>query len=258
MGGKNWSDKEINILKNHYGKMSSSDLQQIFLPSRSISSIQNKIRRIGLSKYPIYYKLEINKNTTYFLGLLAADGWLRKQSYRTSIRLKQEDGYILKRLHKILKIGNISEINKTPPLTSMTDLTICNKLLFGQIVSLGITPKKTFTLKWPNIPEELNRDFIRGYFDGDGCITYSKSHKAYKSSIVGSSKDMLSEIMNILKKEAGLRGGGIYKKSSSRTCYALMYAKNDTIKLGEWMYYPGCIRMKRKYKLFLKTPGSSL
>lgn len=47
---------------------------------------------------------------------------------------------------------------------------------------------KTFKLNWPDIDEYLQAHFIRGYFDGDGCIGgYSNGYKSknYKFNIVG-------------------------------------------------------------------------
>ena len=39
-------------------------------------------------------------------------------------------------------------------------------------MNLGFGYNKTYAeLHIPNIPRELIRHFVRGYFDGDGCIT---------------------------------------------------------------------------------------
>lgn len=49
----------------------------------------------------------------------------------------------------------------------ITSAELCNSL-----VNLGIGYNKShFDLHIPNIPEHLIKHFIRGYFDGDGCIT---------------------------------------------------------------------------------------
>ena len=34
--------------------------------------------------------------------------------------------------------------------------------------SFGVVPRKTATLRWPDLPEPMLRHFLRGYFDGDG------------------------------------------------------------------------------------------
>lgn len=63
-----------------------------------------------------------------------------------------------------------------------------------------VLQKKSLTLKFPNINifenKNLIRHFIRGYIDGDGCISYcDKEHKHMTLRILGT-KDFL----NILQK----------------------------------------------------------
>ncbi|MFZ4724412.1 MAG: LAGLIDADG family homing endonuclease, partial [Paludibacter sp.] len=56
------------------------------------------------------------------------------------------------------------------------EVNISSKILINDIISLGFGPNKTYKkLYLPNIPEELMRHFIRGYFDGDGSIIGSVS-----------------------------------------------------------------------------------
>jgi hypothetical protein len=38
------------------------------------------------------------------------------------------------------------------------------------LISLGITPRKSKTLQFPAVPTEFVRDFIRGCWDGDGTV----------------------------------------------------------------------------------------
>lgn len=64
--------------------------------------------------------------------------------------------------------------------------SIVNKHLWNTLNNLGCTPQKSLTLKFPNIGSELFISFIRGYFDGDGCLTYYKGDKVYpKCDILG-------------------------------------------------------------------------
>ena len=49
--------------------------------------------------------------------------------------------------------------------------------LINTLISYGCTPKKSLTLKFPDISifknMDLIRHFIRGYFDGDGSVFIS-------------------------------------------------------------------------------------
>jgi intein/homing endonuclease len=44
---------------------------------------------------------------------------------------------------------------------------------------MGMVPNKSLVLKFPDIPKEMYRHFIRGYFDGDGslCLHINKRGK---------------------------------------------------------------------------------
>jgi len=64
-------------------------------------------------------------------------------------------------------------------------LNINNINIAKSLIKLGIMQNKTFILKMP----KLNRDsfiksFILGYFDGDGCLTWSFPRKTIRSQIV--------------------------------------------------------------------------
>lgn len=52
---------------------------------------------------------------------------------------------------------------------------VSNKHLWNSLNTLGCTPNKSLTLMFPSetvLTAELIPDFLRGYFDGDGCLTY--------------------------------------------------------------------------------------
>lgn len=74
---------------------------------------------------------------------------------------------------------------------------------------MGVTPQKSLTLKFPDKSifksEDLIRHFIRGYFDGDGCISYYRHENRNigiyfkpQLSIIGT-KIFLDELLKIIK-----------------------------------------------------------
>ena len=81
--------------------------------------------------------------------------------------------------------GNNVRLNEstcTGKIFSRCRWSITNKHLWETLNSYGCTPRKSLTLRFPNISIFKNKnliyDFIRGYFDGDGCFSTSK----YKNS----------------------------------------------------------------------------
>lgn len=75
---------------------------------------------------------------------------------------------------------------------------IGNKHLWETLNSYGCTPKKSLTLKFPNVnifsDVSLIRHFIRGYFDGDGSISTKETSKTTLQSTLTGTKDMLDKI----------------------------------------------------------------
>ena len=80
---------------------------------------------------------------------------------------------------------------------------VTNKHLHTNLSILGCTPRKSLILQFPKdsifkeskqySKKELIRHFIRGYFDGDGCISFTyanKFHTKYSpiALIVGTEK----------------------------------------------------------------------
>ena len=81
-------------------------------------------------------------------------------------------------------------------------LGVANKHLWETLNSYGCTPKKSLTLKFPNESifkdKSLIRHFIRGYWDGDGCLSWSnKEHTSPSVSVVGT-KEFLYSILYYL------------------------------------------------------------
>ena len=67
---------------------------------------------------------------------------------------------------------------------------IYNIHLHEKLKSYGCTPKKSLTLQFPDESifksKDLIRHFIRGYWDGDGCLTWAdKEHRVANISVLG-------------------------------------------------------------------------
>ena len=98
------------------------------------------------------------------------------------------------------------------------------------LINLGCVPRKSLIITLPDIPKNLMHHFIRGYFDGDGCIMRLKGNRVNSAFTCGS-RVFLEELLKILKEKAGVIGG-----SFDDSCCSLKFGKRDTFKLGQFMY----------------------
>jgi hypothetical protein len=74
--------------------------------------------------------------------------------------------------------------------------------LVQDVMKLGLHPRKTHTIGKPNIDEKYYRHFIRGFFDGDGCIhtSHSGGYPSTSYSIACASELLKEWILGELEK----------------------------------------------------------
>ena len=147
----------------------------------------------------------------YVLGLIFADGYIHQPKQgKKYVAIKLIDEQILKDINDKI---NICETPKKVGVTSagnqMYGLRFGNERLVSDLESLGLHERKTFTTVFPNIPAEYVNDFIRGYFDGDGCIHVSKRKNRVNSfiknfSVLGT-KDLLEGVSKHLPCKSYIR-----------------------------------------------------
>ena len=115
-------------------------------------------------------------------------------------------------------------------------------------------------MKLPSIPNVYLGDFVRGYFDGDGCV-YFKKHFVkvrrkcrwvFSTRFTSGSKSFLQSLKGCLS--LIVEGGAIHAKSNKRG-FELVFSHKDSVALYELMYHNNChnLYLKRKYKLFSKA-----
>ena len=194
------------------------------LSQSEISKIQSNNAR----KYHInqdYFK-SWSHNMAYVLGLWFADGCIYGGKM-FDITLHNKDKYILKKVAEELSYeGQLYDyVDRQAARINFSCVVIYN-----DIINLGGKENKSLDMNFPNIPKEYLSDFIRGYFDGDGCVMRLKGGRI-NSVFTSGSKKFLDNLHQILKEEAGVEGG-----SYDPSCVSLKFGKKDSIKIGNYMY----------------------
>lgn len=103
-------------------------------------------------------------------------------------------------------------------------------------------------MKFPNINifenKNLIRHFIRGYIDGDGCISYcDKEHKHMTLRILGT-KDFLNVLQEYLPLE---KKNKLYKKSN---IYDLSFQRSRGKYILDYVYKDATIFLDRKLERY--------
>ena len=212
---------------------------------------RNRFECQGKSFNNKYFDTLNREDQAYFLGLIYADGCISKSSknsWKFGIALKKEDGYLIHLLKKCLKSKHKVCLcdNGGYPCCS---LTISNKHFGESLINLGVVPRKSLVCDFPDcIPSNLMNHFIRGYFDGDGCIYFGKKKGKKKIKlfpvvkIVGSKK-FIFKLGNLLRsKQMKL---SIHKDG---VIYGLQMSYSNVEKFMDFIYCYSSIWMKRKRK----------
>jgi hypothetical protein len=169
----------------------------------------------------------------YILGLLYADG----TNTGKAVRIGLTDREILRKVAEVLFI-NPPPMNPEKREGRKDRFTLClhGEYISSVLMDLGVYKNKTITLQFPNcVPEGLLNHFIRGYFDGDGWVTYSKQHKnSYNFRWgIASTYEFCKKMQKKLVTKLGIYVG-IYPKKKIYTLE--IGSKEGIISIGKWIY----------------------
>ena len=107
-----------------------------------------------------------------------AYGNLSKSCSGIKISLHEKDRDILEKfsnyIYGFIKMYEENRVLPSgEPRKYLTVPVYCKKM-HSDLIALGSPPVKTFTIRFPGeniVPNNLLHHFVRGYFDGDGCIS---------------------------------------------------------------------------------------
>jgi len=179
----------------------------------------------------------------YVLGFFAADGnMIRTKGGGFYIGFRITDVVVLHLMRQAMgSTHTIGEkIRRNPREKLQYSLQIGSRKMFEDLQKYGMTPKKSHSLALPAIPDEYVSHFIRGYFDGDGCIYFKRLQFAdrknprwiLQSVFTCGSKTFLMDLHTLLKKY-GVNGGSIRNKARG---YDLSLSHKDSLALYSLMY----------------------
>ena len=206
-----------------------------------------------------YFDVIDNEWKAYWLGFLYADGCVtlfnkdKKTKNSVSISLKESDYLHLYKFANSLQTDSPIKIKNTNYKDyKCSKIIINNKQLCESLVRLGCCPNKSLNLFPPTdeqVPKEFLRDFVRGFFDGDGCIHINIENKTVRFNFTGT-KEMLNFIKEVLIREIGASDISLKQKQNSKV-YSLSYGNVFLTKKFYQYLYKNCnIYLDRKLEIF--------
>ncbi|MCG7345212.1 hypothetical protein MHZ92_13790 [Sporosarcina sp. ACRSL] len=128
----------------------------------------------------------------WVLGLFITDGHVNKRVH--AVYLSQKDESILR---KVAHLMGASPTIKTGIGTRVTPMLIINsKIIKQDLELLGITPNKSYSVPFPEVPEEYLPSFIRGVIDGDGWV----QDRGYVMNVTTASEQFANGLFAVFQK----------------------------------------------------------
>ena len=184
---------------------------------------------------------EWSPNMAYMLGFTCADGCVYQRTLSWELSNKfPSDKLLLERFSKELDSNYLVEEK-----AKSYRLRINNISLIKDLEKLGIVPNKTKILKFPRVPNNLLRHFVRGFLDGDGWIVTRVRKNGGKEICVGFSNGSLvfmNRLIYNLKNTLGIRNFNLRERKKltkkgkiALTCQLEFYSDNAS-KIIHFLY----------------------
>ncbi len=264
-------------------------IKQEYLAGATVEQLENKypdkkgsinayLREMGITRpngkrvycNHNYFEVIDTPQKAYFLGLLTADGCIRhinpnQNSWSIRLELKVEDKYIIEEFVKAID-SNLSvkeytaknikhEYNGKLYLSDKHNayfITHSTKMA-QDLIKWGCAPNKSKTcVEVPNIPKEMLRYYILGFFDGDGIASASKNRKYY--GFVGT-EPMMKSIAQILLEEINLPLPTVHYNKFSHIYFIQYRTTEKQLKFYHYLYdnltIPHLVRKYEKMRIAL-------
>lgn len=260
-----------NAVQDYLNGMSTKKIAEKYGVSRT--AVSNYLKKQGVEivqKYVKHSKYTFDEHWLdemdspekwYFLGFMYADGsvGISGGNYRVRIKLKADETEkeLLEKFKSLLKsdreITYEEYFNKSYESVEKTYLfSLGGKYFCERLIELGCIPNKSLTLEPPkDIPEKFEKDFLRGYFDGDGSILLREEGTLANIRILGTEK-VAKFIDGVITKHTGIVPNTQARKGRVNQWQVDIAQQRDVKTFAEWLYSDANLYLRRKKDNFDK------
>lgn len=202
-------------------------------------AIRNVLMKHGIALNPIGRRRIHKVNEDIFktwsndmawvLGLFITDGHVNKKVHSVYLAQKDED-----LLRKVAKLRDANPTIAQGTGTRTTPMLIINsKIIKQDLERLGVKPNKSYSVAFPNVPEEFLPAFVRGVIDGDGWV----QNRGYVMNVTTASELFANELFAVFQNWNLRSEITIELTQSKKTIYRIwVKGKQDLPKLADILY----------------------
>lgn len=189
----------------------------------------------------------------YWLGFMFADGYILNKENKYGqdafgLKLAEKDIHSLQQFKISIAATNpITWDNSKNTGQPQGRLLMYSQKTVNDLIEKGCVKQKSLILNPPkDVPEKLLKHFIRGFFDGDGHVSYTL-HETYIAPHFGFTTTY--EMANWLKEQFTF-GSIVKEKRREKTYYFSGGGINRVKQAYHFLYDDATIWMDRKYEKF--------
>lgn len=190
---------------------------------------------------PNYFDTNDKEFASYLTGLLFGDGCISQQEgkdERITLSLKDKD--IIERIHPHFSPDRKIYVNKARCENHSDAYCLINTNIesLTLLKKMGLTPRKSLTLKYPQFDLINERDFIRGYFDANGSVFKNivSGHIYHHVSITIGSYDFAFDLNSKLLSLGFDSKLNKDSRENHNAYYVKIYKKDHVLNFKNWMY----------------------
>lgn len=191
-----------------------------------------------------YFSTIDTVNKAWLLGFMAADGSISKDKNEMRINLSSKDEEILWKIKRELDIKQDIKNTTTSKGFDYSYLAWSSKQQKKDLANYGIIHRKTYyPMHLPNFSNnDLSFAFILGYFDGDGCFSFSDMY--CKLRIVSHREEILNDFIKFFQSQYPNFKYSLSK--DNRDLYELAISTRFAVEILQKMYSLNSISLERK------------
>lgn len=200
-----------------------------------------------------FFEIIDSEVKAYWLGFFAADGYIAENDTMVGMQIQERDRAHLMAFRAAIESEHVVLEGRTSTNPFVRLQFRCREMI-ADLERFWITPRKSFTVRWPCLEHHLLRHYLRGYFDGDGtasAVHYPGRRGFHMRFMVIGTEVFLQECQAYLMQECDLKETKFYHpKKCPDMPYMSYVGAPQCMRIAHLMYDDATVYLPRKHDIF--------